>query len=140
MGSPGGKRACIERMGAVSTKEVRILVAGLDAAGKTTILYKLKKGQKRAGDTVNTIPTMNFNVESCRYKGIKFSAWDVGGQDSIRPLWRHYYTGTQGLIYVVDSNDINRIRKVLSLCAATFCGTHAHSLSLLVVRQRRNCT
>mmetsp|Transcript_13473 Transcript_13473/g.22426 ORF Transcript_13473/g.22426 Transcript_13473/m.22426 type:complete len:177 (+) Transcript_13473:17-547(+) len=98
-------------MGAVGTKEVRVLVAGLDAAGKTTILYKLKNGQKRAGNTVSTIPTLNFNVESCRYKNVKFSAWDVGGQDSIRPLWRHYYTGTQGLIYVVDSNDINRIRK-----------------------------
>lgn len=35
--------------------------------------------------------------------------WDVGGQDKIRPLWRHYYQGTNGLIYVVDSNDRDRI-------------------------------
>lgn len=34
---------------------------------------------------------------------------DVGGQDKIRPLWRHYYTGTQGLIFVIDSADRDRI-------------------------------
>ena len=35
--------------------------------------------------------------------------WDVGGQDKIRPLWRHYFQNTQGLIFVVDSNDRERI-------------------------------
>jgi len=75
------------------------------------VLYKLKKGQRQLELPVNTIPTLNFNVENCRYKNIQFSVWDVGGQDSIRPLWRHYYTGTQGLIYVVDSNDRDRVRK-----------------------------
>ncbi|XP_023890748.1 ADP-ribosylation factor-like [Quercus suber] len=61
-------------------KEMRILMVGLDAAGKTTILYKL-----------------NFTV------------WDVGGQDKIRPLWRHYFQNTQGLIFVVDGNDRDRL-------------------------------
>ena len=97
--------------GVFSKKDVRVLIAGLDAAGKTTILYKLKKGQKNAETPVSTIPTLNFNVENCRYKNTQFAIWDVGGQDSLRPLWRHYYTGTQGLIYVVDSNDRDRLRK-----------------------------
>ena len=43
------------------------------------------------------------------YKNISFTVWDVGGQDKIRPLWRHYYQNTQGLIFVVDSNDRDRI-------------------------------
>ena len=90
-------------------KDARLLIAGLDSAGKTTILHKLKKGQLKLNRPVNTIPTLNFNVENWRYKNVHFSVWDVGGQDSIRPLWRHYYTGTQGLIYVVDSNDRCRI-------------------------------
>jgi len=85
-------------------KEMRILMLGLDAAGKTTILYKLKLGQ-----SVNTIPTVGFNVETVTYKNVKFNVWDVGGQDKIRPLWRHYYTGTQGLIFVVDCADRDRI-------------------------------
>merc|ERR1712199_36635 len=86
------------------TKEMRILMVGLDAAGKTTILYKLK-----LGEIVTTIPTIGFNVETVEYKNINFSVWDVGGQDKIRPLWRHYYQNTQGLIFVIDSNDRDRI-------------------------------
>nr|CAD1822007.1 unnamed protein product [Ananas comosus var. bracteatus] len=85
-------------------KEMRILMVGLDAAGKTTILYKLK-----LGEIVTTIPTIGFNVETVEYKNISFTVWDVGGQDKIRPLWRHYFQNTQGLIFVVDSNDRDRI-------------------------------
>lgn len=84
-------------------KQVRILMVGLDAAGKTTILYKLK-----LGEIVTTIPTIGFNVETVEYKNICFTVWDVGGQDKIRPLWRHYFQNTQGLIFVVDSNDRER--------------------------------
>lgn len=54
-------------------------------------------------------PTVGFNVETVTYKNVKFNVWDVGGQDKIRPLWRHYYTGTQGLVFVVDSQDRERI-------------------------------
>ncbi|XP_072423201.1 ADP-ribosylation factor 3-like isoform X5 [Chiloscyllium punctatum] len=87
-----------------SMKEMRILMVGLDAAGKTTILYKLK-----LGEIVTTIPTIGFNVETVEYKNISFTVWDVGGQDKIRSLWRHYFQNTQGLIFVVDSNDKERV-------------------------------
>ncbi|KAJ6902706.1 hypothetical protein NC651_020248 [Populus alba x Populus x berolinensis] len=50
-----------------------------------------------------------FNVETVEYKNISFTVWDVGGQDKIRPLWRHYFQNTQGLIFVVDSNDRDRV-------------------------------
>jgi small GTP-binding protein len=53
--------------------------------------------------------TVGFNVETVTYKNVKFNVWDVGGQDKIRPLWRHYYTGTQGLVFVVDSQDRERV-------------------------------
>jgi ADP-ribosylation factor protein 1 len=86
------------------SKEMRILMVGLDAAGKTTILYKLK-----LGEIVTTIPTIGFNVETLEYKNINFTVWDVGGQHKIRPLWRHYYMNTQAVIFVVDSNDPTRI-------------------------------
>ncbi|XP_051865309.1 ADP-ribosylation factor 3a isoform X2 [Pristis pectinata] len=85
-------------------KEMRILMVGLDAAGKTTILYKFK-----LGEIVTTIPTIGFNVETVEYRNISFTVWDVGGQDKIRPLWRHYFQNTQGLIFVVDSNDRERV-------------------------------
>ena len=87
-------------------KEMRILMVGLDAAGKTTILYKLK-----LGEVVTTIPTIGFNVETVEYKNIAFNVWDVGGQYKIRLLWKHYYQNTQGLIFIVDSNDKDRIEE-----------------------------
>ena len=85
-------------------KEVKILMLGLDAVGKTTILYQLKMGE-----TVKTIPTLGFNVERIENKNFNFNIWDVGGQDKIRVLWKHYYQNTDGLIFVVDSNDQDRI-------------------------------
>ena len=87
-------------------QQMRILMVGLDAAGKTTILYKLK-----LGEIVTTISTIGFNVETVEYKNICFKVWDIGGQDKIRPLWRHYFENTQGLIFVVDSNDRERIQE-----------------------------
>ena len=89
---------------AFGEKEARILVLGLDNAGKTTILYRLQ-----VGTVVSTIPTIGFNVETLTYKNIKFQVWDLGGQTSIRPYWRCYYPNTQAVIYVVDSSDPERV-------------------------------
>ena len=50
-------------------------------------------------------------MESVQYKNVKFNVWDVGGQSKIRPLWRHYYKGVGGVIFVVDSNDPGRIQE-----------------------------
>mmetsp|Transcript_8866 Transcript_8866/g.14255 ORF Transcript_8866/g.14255 Transcript_8866/m.14255 type:complete len:192 (+) Transcript_8866:66-641(+) len=86
--------------------EVRILMVGLDAAGKTTILYKLK-----LGEVVTTIPTIGFNVEKLEYKNILFTVWDLGGQTRTRQIWQHYYQNTDALIFVVDSSDRDRIEE-----------------------------
>ncbi|BFG36774.1 hypothetical protein CerSpe_230540 [Prunus speciosa] len=85
-------------------KEMRILMIGLDAAGKTTILYKLK-----LGEIVTTIPTIGFNVETMDYKNISFTVWDVGAQDKIQTVWRKYLQNIQGVIFVVDSDDRQRM-------------------------------
>ena len=90
----------------VSHKDVRVLMLGLDAAGKTTILYKIK-----LNETVNTIPTIGFNVEQLVYKNLTFNCWDIGGQTKLRGLWQHYYDNTQGLMFVVDSNDPGRLEE-----------------------------
>ncbi|KAG5559626.1 hypothetical protein RHGRI_009226 [Rhododendron griersonianum] len=103
-------------------REARILVLGLDNAGKTTILYRLQMGE-----VVSTIPSyvyfetcelislymldaaIGFNVETVQYNNIKFQVWDLGGQTSIRPYWRCYFPNTQAIIYVVDSSDTDRL-------------------------------
>ena len=87
-------------------KEARALVLGLDASGKTTILYRIK-----LRDVVATIPTIGFNVETLQLGRKEVAMWDVGGQPRIRPLWRHYYQGTHVVLYCVDSNDKDRMKE-----------------------------
>ena len=85
-------------------KPAKILMVGLDAAGKTTICQRL-----RLGETVTTIPTIGFNVDEIEFGNIKFTVWDIGGQDLIRKFWLHYYDNTDAIIFVVDSSDTDRI-------------------------------
>lgn len=65
-----------------SSRDLRILMIGLDNAGKTTLLYKM-----RLGEVQNTIPTIGFNVETVEYKNLTLTVWDIGGQEKIRQLW-----------------------------------------------------
>ncbi|XP_075581378.1 ADP-ribosylation factor 4-like [Pelecanus crispus] len=94
-------------------KRMRVVMAkgrwrhvGLEAAVKTTILCKLK-----LGIIITTIAAIGLNVETVVYKNIHFTVWDVGGQGKIRRPWRHYFQSAQGLIFVVDSNDRERIQE-----------------------------
>jgi ADP-ribosylation factor protein 1 len=87
-----------------SKQETRILMFGLDAAGKTTMLYASK-----LGEVVTTIPTIGFNVEQATLGKLSITLWDVGGRGKIRPLWRHYFEQASAFIFVVDSNDCERL-------------------------------
>ena len=87
-----------------TNKEARILVLGLDNAGKTCCLKKLSDEQI---DSV--MPTKGFNIKSLSQEGYKLNVWDVGGQRDIRPYWRNYYQETDAIIYVVDSSDKKRL-------------------------------
>merc|ERR1712091_385573 len=117
----------------VGKKDCRILMVGLDAAGKTTVLYKLK-----LGEVVTTIPTIGFNVETVEYKNISFTVWDVGGQDKIRKLWRYYYQNTQGLIFVVDSNDRERIEDARNELAQILAEDEMRNAAVLVFANKQD--
>lgn len=85
-------------------KEVRLLMLGLDNAGKTTILKKYN------GEDTSTIsPTLGFNIKTLEYQGYKLNVWDIGGQTTIRSYWRNYFEQTDGLVWVVDSGDKMRL-------------------------------
>lgn len=77
---------------------------GLDAAGKTTILYKL-----HLGEVVSTYPTIGSNVEEVTYRNMRFQVWDLGGQEVLRQTWKTYFINTHALIMVVDSADSKRL-------------------------------
>ncbi|XP_071781865.2 ADP-ribosylation factor 1-like isoform X2 [Centroberyx gerrardi] len=114
-------------------EEMRILMVGLDAAGKTTILYKLK-----LREIVSALPMLGFNVEIVEYKNISFTVWDVGGQDKIRPLWRHYFHNTVGLIFVVDSNDQERIHQAKEELMQMLAEDELRDAALLVFANKQD--
>ena len=86
-------------------KEIRLLMLGLDNAGKTTILKKFN------GENIYDIsPTLGFNIKTLEHRSYKLNIWDVGGQKSLRSYWRNYFDQTDGLVWVVDSGDAMRLR------------------------------
>lgn len=107
--------------------EMRVVTLGLDEAGKTSILFKLKQNE-----FIQTIPTIGFNVETVEYKNMKFTIWDVGGQHKIRPLWKHYYFNTQAVIYVIDSADKDRLAESQNELAKLVQEKELREASLLI--------
>ena len=85
-----------------SRSNFKIIILGIQNAGKTTILYRLSLGQ-----LVQTTPTIGSNVEEISYNNVKLQAWDLGGQESTRSVWDVYFVGTDAIIYVIDTHDTN---------------------------------
>lgn len=88
-----------------------IAILGLDSAGKTTVLYRLQ-----FNEFVNTVPTKGFNAEKVNvslggHRAVTFHFWDVGGQEKLRPLWKSYTRCTDGIVFVVDSVDAERMEE-----------------------------
>lgn len=74
-------------------KEVKILVLGLDNAGKTTLLKNLSQEE-----VTNTEPTKGFNVKTLSHDKFKLNVWDLGGQKEIRDFWHYYYKNTDAIV------------------------------------------
>ncbi|XP_013421175.1 ADP-ribosylation factor-like protein 5B isoform X2 [Lingula anatina] len=87
-----------------TNEEHKVIIVGLDNAGKTTILY-----QFLMNEVVHTSPTIGSNVEEVVWKNIHFLMWDIGGQESLRSSWNTYYTNAEFIILVVDSTDRERL-------------------------------
>ncbi|KJX93761.1 unnamed protein product [Zymoseptoria tritici ST99CH_1A5] len=114
-------------------KEIRILILGLDNAGKTTLLYRLK-----IGEVVTTIPTIGFNVESVTYRNLAFNVWDLGGQTSIRPYWRCYYANTAAVVFVIDSTDVERLHTAQEELKAMLDEDELRDAALLVFANKQD--
>ncbi|KAJ1725917.1 ADP-ribosylation factor-like protein 2 [Coemansia biformis] len=114
-------------------KEIRILVLGLDNAGKTTIMKRLN------GESIDTVsPTLGFNITTIEFESYKVNFWDVGGQRTIRPYWRNYFEQTDGIIWVVDSADRQRMGDCASELAALLKEDKLAGASLLVFANKQD--
>ncbi|GAB6022578.1 ADP-ribosylation factor protein 3 [Chamberlinius hualienensis] len=101
-----GLLSLLRKLKSAPHRDVRILLLGLDNAGKTTLLKSLA-----SEDISHITPTQGFNIKSVQSDGFKLNVWDIGGQRKIRPYWRHYFENTDVLIYVIDSADRRRFEE-----------------------------
>ena len=110
-------------------------MVGLYGAGKTTILFKLKRGV-----VFTSIPNIGFNVETLEYENISFMVWDVGGQTKIGPLWEQYYKGIDAIIYVVDSNDREKMEESRQQLMNMLSNNLLRNVALLVLANKQDLT
>lgn len=88
-------------------RDVRVLVLGLDNAGKTTVTRRLN------GQSISDVaPTLSFNIVTLEHEGMRLNLWDIGGQKSLRPFWRNYFEETDAIVWVVDSTALFRLEEV----------------------------
>mmetsp|Transcript_58165 Transcript_58165/g.52389 ORF Transcript_58165/g.52389 Transcript_58165/m.52389 type:complete len:187 (-) Transcript_58165:87-647(-) len=114
-------------------KEMRILMLGLDNAGKTTVVKKFN------GEDISKIaPTLGFTIKTLEYLGYKLNIWDVGGQETIRSYWKNYYESTDGVIWVIDSADKRRLELCKKALQALLCEERLAGATLLIFANKQD--
>ena len=114
-------------------KEMRVLLVGLDNAGKTTIVKRVN------GEDISKIsPTLGFDIKTLEFRGYRLNVWDVGGQRSLRPYWRNYFEATDGMVWVVDSADTMRLADCARELKALLGEEKLAGASLLVLTNKQD--
>lgn len=111
---------------------------GLDNAGKSTALFRMSQGQY-----CETIPTIGFNCEKVKgklkkSKDVVFTIWDVGGQDRVRPLWRTYARGAEGILFVLDSADHDSFEEAKLELAQLCKHSETNKLPILILANKQD--
>ncbi|XP_036419885.1 ADP-ribosylation factor-like 4aa [Colossoma macropomum] len=118
-------------------KSLHIAILGLDSAGKTTVLYRLQ-----FNEFVNTVPTKGFNAEKVKLalggSTVAFHFWDVGGQEKLRPLWKSYTRCTDGIVFVVDSVDTERMEEAKTELHKITRSSETQGVPVLIVANKQD--
>lgn len=98
----------LSSLGLGGGKEGTLLLLGLDNAGKTTLLHRLRSGElKHFPPTDRPYQTEKFSPSP----GLSFQAWDLGGHEAVRHLWEDYVCECSAVLFLVDATDANRLEE-----------------------------
>ncbi|KAL4956784.1 ADP-ribosylation factor family-domain-containing protein [Aspergillus filifer] len=117
----------ILRKARLKDKEMRILMLGLDNAGKTTIVKQIMRE-----DVTTVSPTLGFIIKTIDFDGYQLNIWDVGGQKTLRSYWKNYFEKTDTLVWVVDATDRLRVEDCRDELAGLLLEERLMGASLLV--------
>jgi ADP-ribosylation factor-like protein 2 len=117
--------------------EARVLLLGLDNAGKSSVLQRWlgeHDGQHKIA------PTLGFDIRTLERQDVRLMVWDVGGQDTIRAYWRNYFEETDALVWVVDSADRQRLDECAQVLKSLLLEEKMQGASLLILANKRDLT
>eukprot|EP00127_Corallochytrium_limacisporum_P000548 Clim_evm4s18 gene=Clim_evmTU4s18 len=121
--------------------EYCVLILGLDNAGKTTLVEKVKSYYIQNYKELSAgaiAPTIGLNVAKCETQGVKLIFWDLGGQKELHTIWDKYYQEAHGLIYVVDSADRKRIPESWDIFSTVITSQALAKAPILVLANKQD--
>ena len=135
----GNAQACCATPASSNRVDHRVLMVGLDGAGKTTILQSLARGLPACEEPqLNTLPTLSYSVDELKWRRERLLVWDVGGQHKLRNLWRHFYGRVGCLVFVLDSGDMQRLAEAKHELRGLLAAPELAEVPLLVLTNKQD--
>jgi len=114
-------------------KEMKIVIVGLDAAGKTTILNRM-----RFEEVMPTAPTIGVNTEDIQVKNVTIKVFDLAGQEKMRNVWKYYYSTIDGIIFVIDASNEERVVEAKDELLKLLANEEAKELPCLIFANKQD--
>ncbi|KAI7839059.1 hypothetical protein COHA_007201 [Chlorella ohadii] len=122
-------------------EELKVLIIGLDRAGKTTLLERLKTLYTDVPglEADKVLPTVGLNLAHFEALGAPLLCWDVGGAAGLRGIWSKYYAECHALVFCVDAADGGRLDEAKAALDRALGDRDLYGAPLLVLCNKHDC-
>ncbi|CAI0403418.1 unnamed protein product [Linum tenue] len=123
-----------------SKTEFHVLILGIDKAGKTTLLEKLKTVYSNSEGLPHDriVPTVGLNIGRLEVSNSKLVFWDLGGQIGLRSIWEKYYEEAHAVVYVIDAACPSRFEDAKSALEKVLRHDDLRGAPLLVLANKQD--